>query len=144
MSRAAVLGWMVVLAALLGGCAGADADPTTRSVTLDGRPWRVLGGGSDGMRGTAGFRGAEGMLFDRGAEVDPGSVFFVMDGVAFPLDIAWFDGAGRLVGTATMPVCPAEPCPRHAAPGPFRWAIEAPVNAFADLPAGAVLDVEPD
>ena len=111
---------VVVMAALL--ATAGWRRPTTRSVTLDGRPWRLLEGSADGMRG-AGFGDADGMLFDRGAEVDPRPVF-VMDGVAFPLDIAWFDGAGRLVGTATMPVCQAEPCPRTRG-RPVRWAVEA-------------------
>jgi uncharacterized membrane protein (UPF0127 family) len=129
--------------AFLVGCASSTPDTATTTVRLDGGPWRVLQAGADGMRGRDGFGAADGMLLDRGAEVDPGSVYFVMDGVAFPLDIAWFDGTGRLVGTAEMPVCPAEPCPRHASPGPFRWAIEAPVGAFAGLAPGARLEVEP-
>jgi uncharacterized membrane protein (UPF0127 family) len=64
-----------------------------------------------------------------------------MDGVAMPLDIAWFDGDGVLIGTAEMTPCPAEPCPRYTAPGPYRWALEAPPGAFGDLSPGARLEV---
>jgi uncharacterized membrane protein (UPF0127 family) len=143
----------LVLAVAVLGCAAPATEPrsaptggasaATEVVTLDGRAWTVLVADRDGMRGRADFAGADGMLFDRGREVDPASVYFVMDGVAFPLAIAWFDGAGRWVGTTTMATCPAEPCPRYAAPGPFRWAIEAPVGAFDDLGPDARLVVPP-
>jgi uncharacterized membrane protein (UPF0127 family) len=131
--------WIFVLLASLAACA---APPDRlRTVTLDARPWQVLDATEEGMRGRSGFGGVDGMLFDRGRQVDPGSVFFVMDGVAFPLDIAWFDESGRLLGTTTMPTCPAQPCPRHAAPGPFRWAVEGPVGAFDELSPVARLEV---
>jgi uncharacterized membrane protein (UPF0127 family) len=109
-------------------------------IRVGGEPWSVERAGSDGMRGRAGFDGADAMLFDQGAEVDPGSVVFVMDGVTIPLDIAWFDAAGDLVGTASMAACPAAPCPRYVAPAPFRWALEAPPGAFDGLSADARLD----
>lgn len=129
----------VVLA--VAGCSGSmDRIP----VELGGERLEVLLAGPDGMRGLAGFDGADGMLFDLDQDVRPDAVVFVMDGVAFPLDIAWFRDDGRLVGTASMPVCPAQPCPQHAAPDAFRWAIEAPVGAFADLASDTVLDVSPD
>ncbi len=84
------------------------------------------------------------MLFDFDQDIDPDAVAFVMDGVAFPLDIAWFTDAGELVDMTTMPVCPAKPCPTYTADGRYRWAIEAPVGAFRDLPSDARLDVSPD
>jgi uncharacterized membrane protein (UPF0127 family) len=127
----------LVLALVVAGCAG-SADRT--QVELGGERWDVLLAGPEGMRGLADLDGADGMLFDFDQDVRPDAVVFVMDGVAFPLDIAWFGADGRLIGTASMPVCPAEPCPRHAAPGPFRWAIEALVGAFDELPADARLD----
>ena len=134
---------MVVLAALVAaGCTVVDRADRIE-VEVDGRPWEVLLATDDGMRGLDGFGGADGMLFDADDDVDPQSIFFVMDGVAFPLDIAWFRADGGLVGTATMPMCPANPCPRHAAPAPFRWAIEAPVGAFDALTADARLEVGP-
>ncbi len=112
-------------------------------MTVAGRPWTVLIAGEDGMRGRDDFAAADGMLFDMQRETEPSAVAFVMDGVRLPLAIAWFGADGRLVGTAEMVPCPAEPCPRYLAPAPFRWAIEAPAGAFDRLPAGAELVVMP-
>ena len=95
----------------------------------------------DGMRDRPDFGAADGMLFDLGVVVEPTAVAFVMDRVAFPLDIAWFDGEGVLVGTATMPICPAVPCPLHRAPGPYRWAIEAPAGTLTSPEAGDRLEL---
>lgn len=111
-----------------------------RRVTLAGQSWTLLVAPPDGMRDRPDFGAADGMLFDLGAEIEPTAVAFVMDRVAFALDIAWFDGDGVLVGTATMPICPAVPCPLHRAPGPYRWAIEAPVGALTSLEAGDRLE----
>jgi uncharacterized membrane protein (UPF0127 family) len=115
------------------------SDRTT--VHLGGDPWTVLLAGPDGMRGLPDFDGADGMLFDFREAVDPSAVVFVMDGVAFPLDIAWFGVDGEPVGMTTMAVCPAKPCPTYAADAPYRWAIEAPVGAFAGLDPDARLGV---
>ena len=118
---------------VLAGCAAQAVGPDRTEVRIDDEPWVVLIAGPDGMRGRTGFDGADGMLFDQGRDVPAGAVLFVMDGVAFPLDIAWFDDEGTLVGVDSMAVCEAEPCPRYAAPGPFRWAIEAEPGAFDHL-----------
>ena len=120
--------------------ASASADDRT-TVHLGGEPWTVLLAGPDGMRGLPGFDGADGMLFDFREAVDPSAVVFVMDGVAFPLDIVWFGVDGEPVGRTTMAVCPAKPCPTYAADAPFRWVIEAPVGAFAGLDPDARLSV---
>ncbi len=142
------------LAALLFGAAltltacdlvALDGPPRTagldRVVRLDGREMVLLVAPADGsgMRGRTGFGRAGGMLFDLGGPVDPGSIGFVMDGVLVPLDIAWFDESGRLVGTDSMARCPAAPCPAHRPDAAFRWAIEAPPGTFDDLAAGALL-----
>jgi uncharacterized membrane protein (UPF0127 family) len=73
------------------------------------------------------------MLFQFEPQVDTSRLGWVMDGVAFPLDIAWFDEAGGLVGTASMAICPALPCPTYAPDAPYRFALEAPAGAFDDL-----------
>jgi uncharacterized membrane protein (UPF0127 family) len=135
----------VAAAAVLLGCAASVSSPPPtaadrRTVRLDGAVLTVLIAPPDGMRGRAGFDGADGMLFDLGREVDPRNVVFVMDGVAFPLDIAWFAADGRLLGRTTMPTCPQAPCPHHAPEMPYRWAIEAPAGAFDALAPGARLD----
>jgi uncharacterized membrane protein (UPF0127 family) len=134
------LGRIVMLALIVAGC----AYPPVRSVTLNGERWEVLEGSSDGMRGRSYFGGADAMLFAYDEEVDHRAARWVMDEVAFPLDIAWFAGDGRLVGMTTMAVCPEQPCPLYAAPADYRWAIEAPVGAFGDLPADARLEVPLD
>lgn len=139
-----------VLSAILLGCwlLACGPVPTSigrdvREVTVGGEPLTVLVAGEDGMRDRDDFGGADGMLFDLGSEVQPTAVAFVMDGVRLPLAIAWFSADGRLVGTDAMVPCPAEPCPRHLAPAPFRWAIEAPVGAFDALPPTADLVIAP-
>lgn len=119
----------------------APAGPDLRTIRIDGVEWRVLAAPAEGMRGRRDFGGADGMLFDLGREVDPGTVVFVMDGVDFPLDIVWFDGRGSLIGGTTMPRCPTEPCPHHAPDRPYRWAIEGPAGSLTDLPLGALLEV---
>lgn len=137
------------LAAVVLACVGPADTPASpvslaaRTITIDGSAWRLLTAGEDGMRGRADFGDADGMLFDMGAEVAPGAVAFVMDGVAMPLDIAWFAADGRLLGTARMGACTAEPCPRYVAPAWFRWAIEAPPGAFDGLDIDARLEVTP-
>ena len=117
-----------------------------QTVEIGGRGWDVLVGDEGGMRGFGDFMGADGMLFVFENDVDPSAVGWVMDGVAFPLDIAWFAGDGSLVGVAAMATCPegsAATCPQYASPGPFRWAVEAPAGTFDDLPADARLELAP-
>jgi uncharacterized membrane protein (UPF0127 family) len=113
----------------IGGC----SRPPVTTVTIGGQPWTVYVGSADGMRGLDGFGAADGMLFDMDREVDPAAVGFGMEDVGYPIDIAWFDGGGALVSTAAMTPCDAPPCPVYYAARPYRWAVEAPVGAFADL-----------
>ena len=142
MSRSLVaLALLVALAS--GACGERYPDSARREVRLGDRMWTALLADRDGMRGMADFDGADGMLFDFDQDIDPTAVVFVMDGVAFPLDIAWFTDSGELVGTASMAVCPAKPCPTYAAPGPYRWAVEAPPGAFAGVAPSDRLDVSP-
>ncbi len=121
----------LVLAATvaLGGCSPLPV----RQVRLGDEQWTVYEGSANGMRGLPGFGDADGMLFDMGREVDPGGAGFVMDGVGYAIDIAWFDGTGALVSMTSMEPCAAAPCPLYHATGPYRWAIEAPVGGFAGL-----------
>lgn len=130
---------VLVLAGTL-GLGGCDSDPV-RTITIADQPWTVYVGSADGMRGLDGFGDVDGMLFDMGREVDPGGVAFEMEDVGFPIHIAWFDGSGALVSTASMAPCDAAPCPRYHAAGPYRWAVEAPVGAFTHLGADARLVV---
>ena len=120
---------IAVTAVALVGC----SEQPVRIVTLGGEPWTVYQDTGDGMRQLPGFGDTDGMLFDLGSEVPPSGFPFVMDGVGFPLDIAWFDAAGALVSTTRMATCDAAPCPLYYADGPYRWAVEAPARAFADI-----------
>lgn len=124
-------GLVLVLAATL-SIWGCNALPV-RTVTIGGQPWTVYEGSANGMRGLDGFGDVDGMLFDMGREVDPAAVGFGMEEVGYPIDIAWFDGGGGLVSTASMAACVAPPCPVYHADGPYRWAVEAPVGAFVGL-----------
>ena len=121
---------------------GACSPLPVRQVSLGGERWTVYQGSGNGIRGLPGFGDTDGMLFDMGREVDPGGAGFVMDEVGFAIDIAWFDATGSLVGVATMVPCATAPCPLYQAPGPYRWAVEAPVGAFAGLGEEARLVVE--
>lgn len=130
---------LLAVGTLIIGCGRAPAAQTT--VRIGDDPWTVLIADHDGMRGRDDFEGADGMLFDLDHDVAPGTVHFVMDGVAFPLDIAWFESDGDVVGTASMATCPAKPCPKYAPGAAFRWAVEAPVGAFDDMDPEARLEV---
>lgn len=132
----------------LAGCGGwgdvaSTVDPSlpARTVQVGDETWIVLVAPADGqgMRGREDFAGADGMLFDLGRATDPSAVGFVMDGVTIPLDIAWFDERGDLIGTASMVPCATAPCPRYAPQRPFRWAIEAPPGAFDGMAPGTRL-----
>jgi uncharacterized membrane protein (UPF0127 family) len=114
---------------LLGGCGPLPV----RTVSLGGEPWLVYEGTADGMRGLSGFGDADGMLFDMGREVHPSGAAFGMEDVGFAIDIAWFDASGGFVNATTMATCDAAPCPLYHADAPYRWAIEAPAGALADL-----------
>jgi uncharacterized membrane protein (UPF0127 family) len=117
----------------LAGCQPGTTSPPTRTVTLGGETWTVYEGTGDGMRGLPGFGDVDGMLFDMGQEVVPTGTAFTMEGVPYPIDIAWFGVDGGLVGTASMPPCDTVPCPLYRADGPYRWAVEAPAGGFAAL-----------
>lgn len=88
-----------------------------------------------GLMGVRDLGDVDGMLFDYAVPVDPGVNRFWMQGVEIPLDIAFFDGAGVLIGQVAMTLCPAadqeaRTCPLYAAPGPFRWALETEAGRF--------------
>jgi len=144
---ARVLAGLLFMATLISGCEerrGPTGQQAVHVVQVGDQRMTLLIAGDEGMRGLTGFAGADGMLFDFDQDVDPGSVVFVMDGVAFPLEIAWFSESGALVGTASMATCAKEPCPTYTADAPYRWAIEAPPGAFAALRPTDRLDIRPE
>ena len=67
--------------------------------------------------------GIDGMLF---VFPNPSTPSFVMLGALIPLDLWFFDGDGRMVGSAAMEPCTEEPCPRYSPPVEVVWALETP------------------
>jgi uncharacterized membrane protein (UPF0127 family) len=98
------------------------------SVTAGGTELR-LALAVDKARGLSGIDhlgDLDGMLFDYGREVAPAAHPFWMAGVRFPLELAFYDGDGRLVDRVVLDACPdGGACPTHVAVGPFRWVVEA-------------------
>lgn len=93
---------------------------------------------TQGLRGVEALpTGIDGMLFvfDR-----PAPTTFGMRDTLIPLDVWWFDDEGRLLGSAGMEPCSAEPCTDYRSPGEVAWALETPQGAL-DLVPGAMLTV---
>ncbi len=57
---------------------------------------------------------------------------FHMQNVHAPLDIAFFDSAGRVVGVRLMKTYTEDSRPLYGPGGPFRFALEAPAGFFAE------------
>jgi uncharacterized membrane protein (UPF0127 family) len=77
----------------------------------------------------------DGMLFvfDR-----PTSSSFTMSDVPVPLDIGWYDAAGRPVDRLLMQPCPdgtVADCPAYSSRGPYSYAVE---TLGGELPGGAL------
>jgi uncharacterized protein len=79
--------------------------------------------------------GLDGMLFVFGEER---TATFGMEDTVIPLDIWWFDGGGRLIGSTTMEPCPEVPCPSYPSPGDVSWALETPAGEWR-FASGAML-----
>jgi uncharacterized protein len=63
---------------------------------------------------------------------------FTMSDVPVPLDIGWYDAAGRPVDRLVMQPCPAlsvSECPSYRSRGPYRYAVE---TLEGGLPGGAL------
>jgi len=79
---------------------------------------------SQGLRGVGALpEGIDGMLFAYG---EPATATFGMRDTLIPLEIWWFDGEGRLLGSTDMEPCSATPCTGYASPGEIAWALETP------------------
>ena len=70
----------------------------------------------------------EGMIFLFPNRV---SVGFWMKGTLIPLSIAYVDG-DRVVSTAEMTPCAADPCPTYPPLAPYTAAVEAPAGFFPE------------
>ena len=78
---------------------------------------------SEGLRRRRNLGGYDGMLF---AYETPTTVGFTMSTVPVALDIAFYDGHGRVVDRLHMKPCSGtdSQCPVYLASGPFRYALE--------------------
>ena len=74
-----------------------------------------------------------GMLFVFDAAIP---LSFWMKNTLIPLDIVYFDDAGRFVSTTTMVPCEADPCATYPSAGPARYALEVPAGFTAQHGVG--------
>ncbi len=82
--------------------------------------------------------GLDGMLF---AFPHPAVNRFWMKDTLIPLDIAFFDEEGALLGVLSMEPCVEDPCPTYGLDQPSLWALEAPAGTLIGLGDGARLEV---
>lgn len=80
----------------------------------------------------------DGMLFIYGSE-DPVSHW--MQNTLIPLDIAYFDAAGRLVNWTSMLPCEVETCPTYPSAAPAQYAVEVPAGTFDELPEDSTMAI---
>jgi uncharacterized protein len=164
---AAVLAWALASAA---GLVGASDDPTMADPPAAGAaPTTAAGGG----RPTAEYRlepldgpavtvtleiaadpaaRARGLMGWREVPEGTGMVFLYPEDVAaafwmkntlVPLSIAFVAADGRVVSVAEMTPCEADPCPRYAPAGPYRYAVELTAGAFPAAGVGKGAKVVP-
>ncbi len=125
--------------------AGDPLDAFQRIVVLvSGEPWTVAVADTpalrdQGLMGVTDLGDLDGMFFV--FEGDTDAPFWMKD-TLIPLDIAFFSASGTLVDQLSMTPCTADPCPLYRPSGTYRFAIEAPVGAFAamDRPTLAVTE----
>lgn len=87
---------------------------------------------SQGLRRRRDLGPYDGMAF---VYSEPTDTAFTMSTVPVPLEIGFYDGAGRVVSRLRMEPCAGTDaeCPRYRPDGPFRYAIE---TLAGELPAG--------
>jgi uncharacterized membrane protein (UPF0127 family) len=61
---------------------------------------------------------------------------FYMRNTLVPLSVAFVAADGRVVSVADMTPCRADPCPRYAPAGPYRYAVELAAGSFAAAGVG--------
>jgi uncharacterized membrane protein (UPF0127 family) len=133
-----VLAGAVAVAALVGmvfivvpAVRGSSSSFSSERRTLDGSCERVLVARTEAQR-TKGLRDAKGlgqysgMLFVFPNDTD---ARFTMAQTLIPLNIGWYDGAGRRVDQTHMTPCPQgtdATCPTYASKRAYRYAFETP------------------
>lgn len=80
---------------------------------------------AQGLMGVTDLGGYDGMLFTFPTDTTAG---FWMRQTPMPLTVAYFDADGELVSSADMTPCPEEECPTYPPEGPYRNAVEVPVE----------------
>jgi len=152
---AAVLAWVLAVAAGLVGGDDPAMDDTPRPLNLEGAPST-----SGGARPTVAYRlepaGGRPVTVRLEVAADPaararglmgrtqlpegtGMVFlyprdvaeaYWMKNTLVPLSIAFVAADGRVVSVAEMTPCTADPCPSYPPAGQYRYAVELPAGAF--------------
>jgi uncharacterized protein len=113
------------------------------SITIAAEPWTVavaegFAARARGLMEVSDLGDLDGMLFVW-PEAEPRA--FTMRNTLIPLDVAFFDGDGRLTEIVAMVPCTEEPCPAYPSAGAVRWAVEAPPGSFDRYPLGASIVV---
>ncbi len=114
----------------------------TTEISLHGRSWRVAVADTtelrqQGLMFVQDLGDLDGMVFVFEAERE-GS--FWMKNTLIPLDIAFFDDSGELVGSLGMLPCEADPCPEYDIEAPYRFALEVPAGELDGLVTGDRID----
>jgi len=117
--------------------AGVPADFARAVVEVNGIPLTVAVAGSpeqwpQGLSGVEVLEPLDGMLFVFPTVAER---TFWMDGMLFPLDVAFFDADGFLVNVVAMDTCPDGDCPNYLSDGLAQYALETPQGALGELPA---------
>ena len=86
-----------------------------------------------GLMGVTDLGGLDGMAFRYD---DPDRRTFWMKNTLLPLSIAFVGEEGRVVGSADMAPCQADPCPSYGPDEPFVVAIEVEQGRLAELGIG--------
>ena len=94
---------------------------------------------SRGLCGVQSLGDLAGMLFTWGG-VDVEARFTMAD-TLIPLDIAFLDADGVVLGVVEMQPCPGAPCPTYGIDVPFRMALESPMGSLGPA-VGDVVVVE--
>jgi uncharacterized membrane protein (UPF0127 family) len=169
---AAVVAWVLAVAAGLVGTDDPPMDDTPRTLDLEGAP-STSGGArpptvayrlepADGPAVTVRLEvaadpaaRARGLMNRRRVPEGTGMVFlypadvsesFWMKNTLVPLSIAFVAADGRVVSVAEMTPCQADPCPSYAPAGPYRYAVELAAGSFGAAgigPGAKVVPVDP-
>jgi uncharacterized membrane protein (UPF0127 family) len=92
---------------------------------------------SSGLAGVETLAPLDGVLF---AFAEPMDAAFTNRGMAFALDVTFFDSDGTFVDSASMPACEVGPCDAFKADGAYQYALEVPSGSVPTFSAEDRLD----